>query len=135
MYLETADNEKEHAKIWYKLLHNGVGETAANLKDAAAGENYEWTNMYAGFAKTAKEEGYDKIAFLFENVAKIEREHEQRYLALLKNVEDGMVFSKDGDVIWQCANCGHLTIGKKAPQICPVCDHPQAHFQLLCKNY
>ena len=135
LFLETADNEKEHAKIWYKLLHNGVGETAANLKDAAAGENYEWTNMYAGFAKTAKEEGYDKIAFLFENVAKIEREHEQRYLALLKNVEDGMVFSKDGDVIWQCANCGHLTIGKKAPQICPVCDHPQAHFQLLCKNY
>ena len=136
LFLETAHNEEEHAKIWFKLLHDGgIAETAVNLKDAAAGENYEWTDMYKGFAETAKEEGFAKIAFLFESVAKIEKEHEERYLALLKNVEDGLVFSRDGDTIWQCENCGHIHIGKKAPKVCPVCDYSQAHFQIHCKNY
>ena len=135
LFLETANNEKEHAKIWFKLLNDGIGETAANLKDAAAGENYEWTEMYAGFAKDAKAEGFDHIAYLFEEVAKIEKEHEQRYLALLNNVENGLVFSKDGDVMWQCANCGHLHFGKQAPEICPVCAHPKAYFQVQAKNY
>lgn len=135
LFLETANNEKEHAKIWFKLLHDGIADTATNLKDAAAGENYEWTDMYAGFAETAKEEGFTKIAMLFEKVAAIEKEHEARYLKLLANVEGGLVFSKDGDTIWQCANCGHLHIGPKAPELCPVCDHPKAHFQVLAKNY
>ena len=126
LFEETANNEKEHAKIWFKLLHGGIGDTIDNLKDAAAGENYEWTDMYAGFAKTAREEGFDHIADLFEGVAKIEKEHEERYLKLVKNLEDGLVFSRDGDVIWQCANCGHIVIGKKAPEVCPVCAHPQA---------
>lgn len=135
LFLETANNEKEHAKIWFKLLHDGMPDTVTNLKDAAAGENYEWTDMYAQFAKEAKEEGFDKIAYLFEAVGKIEKEHEQRYLDLLKNVEGGLVFSKDGDTIWQCANCGHIHIGKDAPKVCPVCDHPQAFFQVLAKNY
>ena len=112
LFEETANNEKEHAKIWFKLLHGGIGDTIDNLKDAAAGENYEWTDMYAGFAKTAREEGFDHIADLFEGVAKIEKEHEERYLKLVKNLEDGLVFSRDGDVIWQCANCGHIVIGK-----------------------
>ena len=120
LFEETANNEKEHAKIWFKLLHGGIGDTIDNLKDAAAGENYEWTDMYAGFAKTAREEGFDHIADLFEGVAKIEKEHEERYLKLVKNLEDGLVFSRDGDVIWQCANCGHIVIGKKAPEVCPV---------------
>lgn len=135
LFLETANNEKEHAKIWFKLLHDGIADTAANLADAAEGENYEWTDMYATFAKEAKEEGFDDIAFLFEGVAKIEKEHEERYRALLKNVKDGLVFSRDGDQIWQCSNCGHIVIGKKAPDICPVCAHPQAYFQIRANNY
>ena len=135
LFEETANNEKEHAKIWFKLLHGGIGDTIDNLKDAAAGENYEWTDMYAGFAKTAREEGFDHIADLFEGVAKIEKEHEERYLKLVKNLEDGLVFSRDGDVIWQCANCGHIVIGKKAPEGCPVCAHPQAYFQIKAENY
>lgn len=136
LFQETADNEKEHAKIWFKLLHgDSIPDTAQNLKDAAAGEHYEWTDMYASFAKEAKEEGFDKIAFLFEQVAKIEKAHEERYLKLLANVEGGLVFSKDGDAIWQCANCGHLVIGKKAPQMCPVCAHPQAFFLVRAENY
>lgn len=135
LFLETANNEKEHAKIWFKLLHDGIQDTATNLKDAAAGENYEWTDMYAQFAKEAKEEGFDKIAYLFEAVGAIEKEHEERYLALLKNVEDGTVFAKGDVVVWQCANCGHIHVGTSAPQVCPVCDHPQAYFQLVKKNY
>ena len=135
IFEETANNEKEHAKMWFKLLHGGIGDTVDNLKDAAAGENYEWTDMYAGFAKTAREEGFDHIADLFEGVAKIEKEHEERYLKLVKNLEEGLVFSRDGDVIWQCANCGHIVIGKKAPEVCPVCAHPQAYFQIKAKNY
>lgn len=135
LFLETANNEKEHAKIWFKLLHDGIADTAANLKDAAEGENYEWTDMYATFAKEAKEEGFDDIAFLFEGVAKIEKEHEERYRKLLANVEGGLVFSKDGDTIWQCSNCGHIHIGKSAPEVCPVCAHPKAYFQVLAKNY
>ena len=134
LFLETANNEKEHAKIWFKLL-DGINDTPANLKAAAAGENYEWTDMYANFAKVAKEEGFDHIAYLFEEVGKIEKEHEERYLKLLENVENGLVFSRDGDMIWQCANCGHIHIGKQAPEVCPVCAHPQAYFQLQAKNY
>ena len=134
IFEETANNEKEHAKMWFKLLHGGIGDTVDNLKDAA-GENYEWTDMYAGFAKTAREEGFDHIADLFEGVAKIEKEHEERYLKLVKNLEEGLVFSRDGDVIWQCANCGHIVIGKKAPEVCPVCAHPQAYFQIKAENY
>ena len=136
IFEETANNEKEHAKIWFKLLHDGsIPDTAANLKDAADGENYEWTDMYAEFAKVAKEEGFDHIAYLFEAVGRIEKEHEVRYLKLLANVKDGLVFSKDGDTIWQCANCGHIHIGKQAPGICPVCAHPQAYFQVKAQNY
>lgn len=134
LFLKTADNEKEHAKMWFKEL-NGLGNTAENLASAADGENYEWTDMYAGFAKTAKEEGFDKIAALFEGVAKIEKEHEERYKKLLDNVKGECVFSKDGDVIWQCINCGHIVIGKKAPAVCPVCAHPQAYFQVKPENY
>ena len=136
IFEETAGNEKEHAKMWFKLLHDGkVPDTLTNLKDAAAGENYEWTDMYAQFAAVAKEEGFDHIAYLFEAVGKIEKEHEERYLALLKNVEDGKVFEKAGVVIWKCANCGHIHVGEKAPQVCPVCAHPQAYFELQAKNY
>ena len=134
LFEETANNEKEHAKIWFKLL-GGIGTTAENLKAAAEGENYEWTEMYAQFAREAKEEGFDKIAYLFEAVGKIEKHHEERYLKLLENVEGGLVFSRDGDMMWQCSNCGHLVFGKKAPEVCPVCDHPQAYFQLLSENY
>lgn len=134
LFEETANNEKEHAKLWYKLL-GGIGDTAANLLDAAEGENYEWTDMYATFAKEAREEGFDKIAALFEGVAKIEKEHEERYRKLLANVEGGLVFSRDGDTIWQCANCGHIVIGKTAPQVCPVCAHPQSYFQIKAENY
>ena len=133
LFEETANNEKEHAKIWFKLLHGGIGDTIDNLKDAAAGENYEWTDMYAGFAKTAREEGFDHIADLFEGVAKIEKEHEERYLKLVQNLEEGIVFSRDGDTIWQCANCGHIVVGKK--EVCPVCAHPQAYFQIKAENY
>lgn len=135
LFEETANNEKEHAKIWFKLLHDGIGSTADNLKDAAEGENYEWTDMYAGFAKEAKAEGFDNIAALFEGVAKIEKEHEERYRKLLANIEDGVVFSRDKDMIWQCSNCGHIVIGKKAPEVCPVCAHPQAYFQIKAENF
>ena len=136
LFEETALNEKEHAKIWFKLLHGGkVPETMTNLKDAAEGENYEWTDMYATFAKEAQEEGFTRIAKLFEMVGKIEKEHEERYRKLLSNIEEGVVFSKENDAVWQCANCGHIVIGKKAPQICPVCEHPQSHFQVRAENY
>ena len=136
IFTETADNEKEHAKIWFKLLHGGsIPDTAENLEDAADGENYEWTDMYAGFAKEAKEEGFDEIADLFLMVAAIEKEHEERYRTLLLNVKNEMVFSKDGDAIWQCSNCGHIVIGQKAPDVCPVCKHPQAYFQMKAENY
>ena len=136
LFEETANNEKEHAKIWFKLLHEGsIPDTAANLKDAADGEHYEWTDMYASFAKEAKEEGFDKIAFLFEEVAKIEKEHEDRYRALLKNVDTNQVFQKTGVAIWQCSNCGHIHVGERAPLVCPVCEHPQAYFQVVAKNY
>ena len=136
IFTETANNEKEHAKIWFKLLHGEeIPDTITNLEDAANGENYEWTDMYERFAKEAKEEGFDKIAFLFEEVGKIEKEHEERYRKLLNNVKEGLVFSKDGDCIWQCANCGHICIGKKAPEVCPVCNHPKAYFQILAQNY
>ena len=134
LFLETADNEKEHAKIWFKLL-NGIGTTAENLKSAAAGENEEWTEMYARMAKEAKEEGFDDIAKLFEGVLAIEREHEERYLALLKNVEDKTVFKKNTKVVWICRNCGHIVDSAEAPEKCPVCDHPQAYFQLRAINY
>ncbi|MDD6201973.1 MAG: rubrerythrin family protein [Lachnospiraceae bacterium] len=135
IFEETAANEKEHAKIWFKLLKDGMPDTTANLKDAAEGENYEWTDMYATFAKEAKEEGFDEIAALFEGVGAIEKEHEERFRKLLSNVEEGVVFSKDGDTIWQCSNCGHICIGKKAPEVCPVCNHPQAYFQVKAENY
>ena len=134
LFLETAENEKEHAKIWFKLL-NGIGTTEENLEAAAAGENFEWTDMYATFAKEAREEGFEEIAALFEGVAAIEKAHEARYLALLKNLREGLVFSKDGDTIWQCRNCGHIVIGKQAPEVCPVCNHPQAYFEVKAENY
>lgn len=136
IFAETAANEKEHAKIWFKLLHGGaVPSTEENLADAAAGENYEWTDMYAGFAKEAREEGFDTIAELFEGVAQIEKEHEDRYKKLLSNIEDKLVFSRDGDCLWQCSNCGHIVVGKDAPAVCPVCAHPQAYFQIKPENY
>lgn len=135
LFEETANNEKEHAKMWFKLLHGGIGSTAENLKDAAEGENYEWTDMYAGFAKEAREEGFEEIAGLFEGVAAIEKEHEERYRRLLANVEGGLVFSKEGDTVWQCANCGHICVGKQAPDVCPICAHPQAYFQVKAENY
>ena len=135
IFEETAKNEKEHAKIWFKLLHDGIGNTVDNLKDAAEGENFEWTDMYATFAKEAKEEGFDDIAALFEGVAAIEKEHEERYRKLIANIENGLVFSRDGDTIWQCSNCGHIVIGKQAPEICPVCNHPKAYFQMKPENY
>ena len=134
IFEETAANEKEHAEIWFKLL-GGIGTTAENLEAAAQGENYEWTDMYATMAKEAKEEGFDHIAFLFEEVAKIEKEHEERYRKLLANVEGGLVFSRDGDMIWQCSNCGHIHVGKEAPEVCPVCAHPRDYFQLKAENY
>lgn len=136
LFEETARNEKEHAKIWFKLLHDGaVPSTPANLLDAAEGENYEWTDMYAGFAKDAKEEGFDAIAALFEKVAAIEKTHEERYRKLLANIEGGLVFSRDEDMIWECGNCGHIVVGKKAPEVCPVCQHPQSYFQVRANNY
>ncbi len=136
LFEETAANEKEHAKIWFKLLHGGeIAGTVENLADAAAGEHYEWTDMYDTFAKEAREEGFTDIARLFEQVAAIEKEHEERYLKLLANVKEGLVFSRDGDVIWKCSNCGHIIIGKKAPQMCPVCKHPQAYFEIKAENY
>ncbi len=135
IFEETAANEKEHAKLWYKLLHDGIGSTEDNLKAAADGENYEWTDMYKGFAKEAREEGFDDVARLFEGVAAIEKEHEERYRKLLGNIESKKVFAKDGSAIWQCANCGHICVGKEAPEICPVCAHPQAYFQVKAENY
>ena len=136
IFLETAANEKEHAEIWFKYLNGGkINDTMANLEDAANGENFEWTDMYARMAEEAEEEGFKEIAAKFRMVAKIEKEHEERYRKLLDNVKKECVFSKDGDVIWQCSNCGHIIIGKKAPEICPVCDHPKAYFQVKAENY
>lgn len=136
IFEETAANEKEHAKIWFKLLHDDqIPSTEENLLDAASGENYEWTDMYDGFAKTAEEEGFSHIAYLFREVGKIEKEHEERYRKLLKNVEDKLVFTKDGDAIWQCRNCGHIVIGSSAPKVCPVCNHPQSYFEVKKENY
>ncbi len=135
IFEETARNEREHAKIWFKLLNGGIDSTADNLKTAAEGENYEWTDMYAAFAKEAREEGFDHIASLFEQVGEIEKEHEKRYLALLANVKNELVFSKEGDTVWQCSNCGHVVVGKKAPEVCPVCAHPQAYFEVKAENY
>ena len=136
IFLETAENEKEHAKIWFKLLNGGeIPTTVENLQSAAGGENYEWTDMYERMAKEAKEEGFDNIAFLFEEVGKIEKEHEARYLKLVENLENGLVFSKEGDTIWKCRNCGHIVIGKNAPDICPVCNHPKAYFEVKAENY
>ena len=136
LFQETADNEKEHAKLWFKLLHgDDVPSTIENLKDAASGENFEWTNMYERMAKEAREEGFERIAFLFDGVAKIEKEHEERYLKLLENVENGLVFSKDGERIWKCRNCGHIVVGKSAPEVCPICAHPKAFFEIKAENY
>lgn len=136
IFEETAKNEQEHAKLWYKYLNgNKINGTEENLTDAAAGENYEWTDMYARMAKEAREEGFDEIAAKFEGVAEIEKHHEERYRKLLKNVQDKMVFSKDGDCIWQCSNCGHIVIGKDAPKLCPVCNHAQSYFQIEARNY
>ncbi|MDR1785446.1 MAG: rubrerythrin family protein [Spirochaetaceae bacterium] len=134
IFEETAGNEKEHAKIWFKLL-NGIGDTPANLKAAADGEHHEWTDMYAGFARTAKAEGFDDIAALFEKVGAIEKEHEERYLKLLGNIDKKLVFSKSGDAIWKCRNCGHIVVGKAAPDICPVCSHPRSYFEVKAENY
>ena len=136
IFQETADNEKEHAKMWFKLLNGGeIGSTAENLKAAADGENYEWTDMYAEFAKTAKEEGFTRIAYLFEEVAKIEKEHEERYLKLLNNVKNGKVFEAGEVKIWKCRNCGHIVVGTSAPEVCPVCNHPKAYFEIKAENY
>lgn len=136
IFQETADNEKEHAKMWFKLLNGGeIGSTAENLKAAADGENYEWTDMYAEFAKTAKEEGFARIAYLFEEVGKIEKEHEERYLKLLENVKEGKVFEAGEVKIWKCRNCGHIVVGTSAPEVCPVCNHPKAFFEIKAENY
>ena len=135
IFEETSRNEKEHAKLWFKLLHDGMHATTVNLADAADGENYEWTDMYEGFARVAREEGFDTIAALFDGVGKVEKEHEARYRKLLANIEGGIVFSRDGDMIWQCSNCGHIHVGPKAPEVCPVCAHPQAYFQIRAENY
>ncbi len=136
IFTETADNEKEHAKMWYKELHGGVVEdTETNLEAAADGENYEWTDMYKGFAETAREEGFEELAVKFEQVAMIEKSHEERYRKLLDNVKNERVFSRDGDKIWVCRNCGHIVVGKSAPEVCPVCNHPQAYFEIKAENY
>ena len=136
IFLETADNEKEHAKLWYKYLNGGsVSDTPANLLAAAEGENAEWTDMYARMAAEARAEGFDEIAEKFEQVGAIEKHHEERYRKLLKNIEDKVVFSREGDCIWQCSNCGHIVVGKQAPEECPVCNHPQSFFQILAENY
>ena len=136
IFEETAANEKEHAKIWFKYLHDGaVPGTEANLEDAANGENFEWTDMYVRMAKEAREEGFEEIARKFEMVGAIEKEHEERYRKLLANIKEGIVFSRDGDMVWQCSNCGHIVVGKKAPEVCPVCDHPQSYFLLKADNY
>ena len=136
IFEETAGNEKEHAKMWFKLLHDGeIPTTAQNLLDAAEGENYEWTDMYAEFAKTAKEEGFDHISFLFDSVAKIEKNHEERYRTLLENVKNEQVFAKPSENMWICRNCGHVHYGYEAPELCPVCSHPKAYFELRSQNY
>ena len=135
IFQETSDNEKEHAKIWYKLLHDGVADTMTNLKDAAAGENYEYTDMYKKFAEEAREEGFDEIAELFEKVREIEKHHEERYLKLVENIEKGMVFKGDGVTVWKCRNCGYIHIGDSAPEECPVCKHPQSYFEIQAENY
>ena len=136
IFEETANNEKEHAKMWFKLLEGGsIRSTTENLKAAAAGENFEWTDMYDRMAREAEEEGFDDIASKFRAVGAIEKHHEERYLKLLKNIEDKLVFSRDGDCIWQCRNCGHIVVGKEAPEMCPVCDHPQSFFELRAENY
>ncbi len=135
IFEETAANEREHAKMWYKLLSGGIGTTLENLGHAAEGENFEWTDMYAGFEKEAREEGFDKIADLFAGVAAVEKEHEERYRKLIANIENGVVFSREGDTIWQCRNCGHICVGRKAPEVCPVCAHPQSYFQVKPENY
>lgn len=134
LFLKTAENEKEHAKMWFKELE-GIGDTAENLADAAAGENYEWTDMYAGFAKTAEEEGFPALAAKFRLVAEIERHHEERYRALLKNVETAQVFEKSEVKVWECRNCGHIVVGTKAPKVCPACAHPQSFFEVHAENY
>ena len=135
IFEETASNEREHAKIWFKLLHEGIGETKENLQDAAAGENYEWTDMYKNFAKEAREEGFNHIAFLFEEIAKIEKEHEERYRKLYQNLDTNQVFHKEEKVQWICRNCGHIHEGSEAPKVCPVCVHPQAYFEVRATNY
>lgn len=136
LFEETAQNEKEHAKLWFKYLHGGeIADTMTNLQDAADGENYEWTDMYATMAKEAREEGFTEIAAKFELVAAIEKHHEERYLKLLQNIKDGIVFSRDGDHIWKCRNCGHIVIGQQAPKICPTCNHPQSYFEIDAQNY
>ena len=136
IFEETAGNEKEHAKMWFKELHGGaVPSTLDNLKDAAAGENYEWTDMYATFAKEAREEGFDRIAYLFEEVGKIEKQHEERYMTLVANIENDMVFKKGEETVWICRNCGHVHVGEEAPKVCPVCAHPQAYFEKRAMNY
>lgn len=135
IFEETAHNEGTHAKIWFKLLHNGVPGTLTNLEDAAFGENYEWTDMYAVFEKEAREEGFTHIANLFKMVAAVEKTHEARYRKLIDNINQGVVFSREGDMIWVCAQCGHIHFGKKAPERCPVCDHPQAFFQIRADNF
>ncbi len=136
LFEETANNEKEHAKLWFKLLQGGsIKTTTENLADAAAGENFEWTDMYDRMAREADEEGFPEIAAKFRGVGAIEKEHEKRYRKLLKNIEDKVVFSRDGDCIWQCRNCGHIVVGKNAPEVCPVCDHPQSYFELHAENY
>ena len=134
IFLETAENEKEHAKMWFKAL-GGIGDTAHNLVEAANGENYEWTEMYAEFAKTAREEGFETLARQFEGVAAIEKSHEERYRKLLKNIDDKLVFSKDGECVWICRNCGHIHVGKSAPKVCPTCSHPQSYFEIKSTNY
>ena len=135
LFLKTADNEKEHAKMWFKELHNGMPSTEVNLLDAADGENYEWTDMYAGFAETAEKEGFPVLAAKFRLVAAIEKHHEERYRALLKNVETKAVFEKSEVKVWECRNCGHIVVGTAAPEICPTCDHPRAYFEVHAENY
>ena len=136
IFEETANNEKEHAKLWFKELHGGaIPSTLENLNAAADGENYEWTDMYKNFAKTAREEGVEHLAELFEAVGQIENEHEERYRQLIANIKGGLVFSRDGEKIWKCRNCGHIVIGKQAPEVCPVCSHPQAYFEIKAENY
>ena len=136
LFMETAENEKEHAKLWFKLLHDGaVPKTIENLKDAADGENYEWTDMYATFAKEAREEGLEDIAVMFEYVGKVEKAHEERYRKLLENIEQGLVFKRGDVYMWKCRNCGYIHVGKEAPQVCPTCKHPQAYFEIMAENY